>query len=412
MTALQELHTPHRPAVRASSPRAREARALLASLRIALVHEWFSSYAGSERVVEQMLEVMPHAKLFGVVDFLPPEQRAFLGGRAVKTTFVQSLPFAEKSFRRYLPLMPLAMEQHDLSGFDLVLSSNHAVAKGVITGPDQVHVSYVHSPMRYAWDLQHQYLAEANLTHGPKSWLARAMLHQIRNWDARSALGVDHFVANSAFIARRIRKVYRREAQVIHPPVDVSAFPLGTAPREDFYLTASRMVPYKRVPLIVEAFARMPQRKLVVIGAGDDDARARAAAGPNVTFLGHASLDVLRDHMRRARAFVFAAEEDFGITPVEAQAAGCPVIALGRGGALETVVATGAGRTGLLFAEQTVEAILGAVDDFEAEPTAFTAEACRANAERFGIERFRDELAVYLADVITRGRHEPGSALR
>lgn len=410
MNTLHELEASPKPAARSASQRVREAHALLSSLRVAIVHEWFSAYAGSERVVEQMLEVMPHAELFGVVDFLPPAQRAFLGGRPVKTTFIQALPFAQRSFRRYLPLMPLAMEQHDLSGFDLVLSSNHAVAKGVITGPDQLHVSYVHSPMRYAWDLQHQYLAEANLARGPKSWLARAMLHQIRNWDARSALGVDHFLANSEFIARRIRKVYRREAHVIHPPVDVSAFPLSTAPREDFYLTASRLVPYKRVPLIVEAFARMPDRKLVVIGAGDDDARARAVAGPNVVFLGHTSFDVLREHMRRARAFVFAAEEDFGITPVEAQAAGCPVIALGRGGALETVIPRGAGRTGLFFPEQSVPAIVAAVEAFEAERDGFSAEACRVNAERFGIERFRDELASYLADAFTRGRSEGDAA--
>jgi glycosyltransferase involved in cell wall biosynthesis len=385
-----------------STPETR-ARALLSQLRIAIVHEWFSTYAGSERVVEQILAIVPHADVFGVVDFLPAEQRAFLGGKPIKTSFIQHLPGARTHFRRYLPLMPIAIEQHDVSQYDLVISSSHAVAKGVLTGPDQVHVSYVHSPMRYAWDLQHQYLDEADLKAGPKSWLARAILHQMRNWDARSALGVDRFVANSSFIARRIQKVYRREAEVIYPPVDTHAFGLG-GPRESFYLTASRMVPYKRVPLIVEAFSQMPNHKLVVIGDGDDAQRARALAGPNVQFLGHAPFDVLRDHMQRARAFVFAAEEDFGITPVEAQASGCPVIAFGKGGALETVQSSGSPRTGVLFPTQSPESIVAAIQEFEANLSDFSPEACLANAARFSAEVFRERFATFLGDAVTQSR--------
>ena len=299
-------------------------------------------------------------------------------------------------FRSYLPLMPLAIEQLDLSAYDLVISSNHAVAKGVITGPGQLHLSYVHSPMRYAWDLQHQYLAEAGLTRGLKSALARLALHYLRQWDVRSANGVDGFIANSHFIARRIRKVYRREASVIHPPVDVARFPLRTD-KQDFYLTASRMVPYKKVPLIVQAFARMPEKRLVVIGDGPEFGKAKAAAefngtnAANITLLGHAPGEVLVDHMQRAKAFVFAAEEDFGITPLEAQACGTPVIAFGRGGSLETVRGEGepGSRTGVFFGEQTVESIVAAVRVFEAEPKAFTPAACRANAERFSQEVFR-----------------------
>jgi len=397
-TALPSTHAPH---------------AALRTLRVAIVHEWFSSYAGSERVVEQLLQLLPHADVFGVVDFLPQDQRHFLAGKPVKTTFLQKLPGARKHFRRFLPLMPLAIEQHDLSAYDLVVSSSHAVSKGVLTGPDQVHVSYVHSPMRYAWDLQHQYLEESGLVHGPKSWLARALLHGMRNWDARSALGVDAFVANSGFIARRIRKVYRRESTVIYPPVDISAFSPGSA-REEFYMTASRMVPYKKVPLIVEAFARTPERKLVVIGDGDDAARARAVAAPNVTFLGHVSFDVLRDHMRRAKAFVFAAEEDFGITPVEAQACGCPVIAYGRGGSCETVLPLGAAHpaTGVLFPKQTPESLLAALDAFEAAPEAFSAGACRAHAERFSAERFRRELGDFLVQTMSERTAAGGPRLR
>lgn len=361
--------------------------------RVAIVHEWLVNYAGSERVVEQLLQVFEDAELFAVVDFLSDEERRqFLGGRRAHTTFIQRLPKARTSFRNYLPLMPLAVEQHDLSGFDIVISSSHAVAKGVITGPDQLHVSYVHSPIRYAWDLQHQYLQESNLTHGARSWVAKAILHYMRLWDERTAHGVDQFVANSAFIARRIDKVYRRTARVIHPPVDTDSFALQEQ-KQPFFLTASRMVPYKRVPLIVEAFAAMPEHKLVVIGDGPELARVKALATPNVELLGYQSSEVLRRYMRDARAFVFAAEEDFGITPVEAQACGTPVIAYGRGGALESIRGLAHDApTGLFFDQQSARAIADAVRLFEREHARITPRACRENAERFSNARFRREL--------------------
>lgn len=373
--------------------------------KIAIVHEWFDTYAGSEKVVEQLIQLYPEADLFACVDFLPDNGRAFLQGKPVKTTFVQRMPWARKRFRSYLPLMPLAMEQLDLSAYDLVISSSHAVSKGVITGPHQLHISYVHSPMRYAWDLQHQYLAEAGLTRGLKSAFARLSLHYLRLWDLRTAPGVDTFVANSAFIARRIRKVYGRTAEVVFPPVDVQRFPMPqpAQSRGDHYLTASRMVPYKRMPMIVEAFRRMPQRRLVVIGDGPEADRARAQAGPNIEFLGFAPQDVLLREMQRARAFVFAAEEDFGITPVEAQACGTPVIAFGRGGSLETVNGLRAGHpaesppTGLFFEAQTPESLMAAVERFEALPQPISAEACRRHAERFSIDAFRQRMGAVVA---------------
>jgi glycosyltransferase involved in cell wall biosynthesis len=361
-------------------------------MKIAIVHEWLSAYAGSERVLEQMLAIYPAADLFAVVDALPAEERAFLGGRQPQTSFIQKLPGVRRRFRAWLPLMPLAMEQLRLSDYDVVISSNHAFAKGVLTGPDQLHVAYMHSPMRWAWDLQHQYLAESGLTCGLKGRLAgplvRLMLHYLRNWDQRSANGVDCFVANSHFIARRIRKTYRRDAEVIHPPVDIERFALRRD-KEDFYLSASRLVPYKRVPLIVEAFAAMPERRLVVIGDGPEADRVQRALPANVRWLGHQSTERLIDWMQRARAFVFAAEEDFGIAPVEAQACGTPVIAYGRGGALETVRGDGAAPTGLFFAEQSAAAIGDAVRRFESAAAAFDPAACRAHAETFSVDKFR-----------------------
>jgi glycosyltransferase involved in cell wall biosynthesis len=357
--------------------------------KVAIVHDWLVAYAGSEKVLEQIIQMFPNADLFSIVDFFPEQLRGVLGGKRANTSFIQHLPRAKSKFRAYLPLMPLAIEQFDLSSYDLVITSNHAVAKGVLTGPHQVHVSYVHSPIRYAWDLQHQYLAEAGIQRGVKSWLARSLLHYMRIWDQRTAHGVDAFVANSAFVGRRIRKVYGCEAEVVYPPVDVERFGLK-ARHEDFYLIASRMVPYKRIPLIVEAFAAMPDKRLVVIGDGPDFERAKALATPNVTLLGFQPDSALVDYMQRAKAFVFAAEEDFGISVVEAQACGTPVIAYGRGGARETVIESHdpEAATGLFFDEQSVASIVEAVARFETHAP-FRADVCRRNAMRFTAERFR-----------------------
>lgn len=359
--------------------------------KVALVHDWFSTIAGSERVVEQFCELYPTADLFAV--YADPGVVAttdFLQGRKLQTSFIQCLPNASRAFRMYLPLMPLAVEQLDVSAYDIVISSSHAVAKGILTGPDQLHISYVHSPIRYAWDLQHQYLRESGLEVGIKGWMAKWMLHHMRIWDYRTASGVDHFVANSEFIARRIRKVYGREAEVIYPPVDVEAFSIGSTV-EDYYLTASRLVPYKKVDAIVEAFNAMPDKRLIVVGDGPCMKRLKSIAKPNVELLGYQPFQVMRDLMQKARAFVFAAEEDFGITPVEAQASGTPVIAYGRGGLLETVVelGTAAAPTGLFFPEQHAAAIVEAVERFERCGRDIDRAHCRANALRFSRERFR-----------------------
>lgn len=381
-------------------------------MRVAIVHDWLVTYAGAERVLEQMLVTYPQADLFSLIDFVPEGERSFLGGRTVHTSFLQRVPGVRRGYRRFLPLMPLAIEQFDLSNYDLVLSSSYAVAKGVLTGPDQLHLCLCHSPMRYAWDLQHQYLRESGLDRGLRGLVARWILHRIRLWDVRTANGVDEFIAVSRFVARRIWKVYRREAYVIYPPVDVEGFTPGGA-REDFYVTASRMVPYKRMDLIVEAFAAMPERKLVVIGEGPDAARVRARSASNIQILGHQPFSVLRDYLRRAKAFVFAAEEDFGIAPIEAQACGTPVIAYAGGGALETI--RGLDRpqpTGVFFDEQTPEALRRAVVTFEGALPRLTSLACRENALRFAPARFRSEFDRYVREQSGQFQQELEAARR
>lgn len=366
-------------------------------MKIAIIHDWLVTYAGAEKVLEQIIDIYPDADLFSLVDFIDSKERGFIKQKKVTTSFIQKLPKSKKYYRNYLPLMPQAIEQLDVSAYDVVISSSHAVAKGVITGPDQLHISYVHSPIRYAWDLQHQYLKESGIDKGLKGFFVRNILYKIRNWDYRTANGVDYFISNSDFIGRRIWKVYRRESQTIYPPVDISAFTIKTN-KDHFYLTASRMVPYKKLDLIVEAFNQMPERKLVVIGDGPDFAKIKSKASNNIELLGFQPNDVLKDYMQRAKAFVFAAEEDFGITPVEAQACGTPVIAFGKGGALETVVSYRMSEkpTGLFFYEQTPEAIKQAVREFELNDYLFVAENCRENAVKFSPERFKDEFKAFV----------------
>jgi len=380
-------------------------------MKTAIIHDWLVTYAGAERVLEEMLQCFPEADLFSLIDFVPAAQRAFLRGKTPTTSFMQKLPRVQSRYRNYLPLMPLAVEQFDLSRYDLIISSSHAVAKGVLTGPDQLHVCMCYSPIRYAWDLQHQYLHESGLTRGLKSWIARLILHYIRLWDCRTANGVDQFIAISGFIARRIAKTYRRDAVIVYPPVDVERFALREK-KDYFYVTASRLVPYKKIDLIVEAFSAMPGRSLVVIGDGPDLAKIRAKAGANVRVLGFQDDETLRDHLQRARAFVFAAEEDFGIAPLEAQACGTPVIAYGKGGAAETIVGASGNEhspsspTGVFFMEQTVRSICAAVERFEATESDFLPQACRANALRFAPDRFRDEFKATVARSMARAGRE------
>lgn len=365
-------------------------------IKVAIVCDWLVAVGGAEKVLGHLLQCYPQADLFAVVDFVDEDKRDFLLGKQVKTSFIQKLPFAKKYYRHYLPLMPLAIEQLDVSSYDLIISSSHAVAKGVITGPDQVHISYVHSPMRYAWDLQHQYLKESGLDKKWRGYVARYLLHKLRLWDLRSANGVDHFIANSGFIARRIEKTYRRQAEVIYPPVELNHF-TPHHEKEEFYLAASRLVPYKRIDLIVEAFKEMPDKKLIVIGDGPDFAKIKEKAGANVTMLGYQSGEILIHHMQRAKALIFAAEEDFGLIPLEAQACGTPVIAYGKGGALETVRGLSQEKpTGVFFPEQTVAAICQAVKTAENEQSRLSVENCIENAAKFSPQHFKKHFMQFI----------------
>jgi glycosyltransferase involved in cell wall biosynthesis len=363
-------------------------------LRVAIVHEWLETFAGSERVLEQLLLLFPSADIFAVADFLSDEDRWFLQNRPVQTTFIQRLPFARRHFRRYLGLMPIAIQQLDLTGYDLVISSNHAVAKGVLTGPDQIHISYVHSPMRYAWDMQHQYLRQADIEGGLQGMYVRWLLKRLREWDVSTAHQVDHFLANSNYIARRIAKAYRREATVIYPPVDVDRF-VPYSRKDDFFLLAGRLAPYKRAEIVVESFADNPGRRLIVVGDGPESDKARRAANgaTNIEFKGSVSQPVLIDLMQHARASICAAEEDFGIAMVEAQACGTPVIAYGRGGATDIVIAPDREQpTGMFFYRQDAGAVSNAIEQFVDLESQFSSQACRRNALRFSQSRFRHQI--------------------
>lgn len=374
---------------------------LFANQHVAVVHDWLVSYAGAERVLAEMLSMVPHAEVFSLVDFLPTADRAFLAGHRVHTSFVQRLPMARQHFRKYLPILPRAAESLDLSRFDVVLSSSHAFAKNVRPAPRALHLCYCYTPMRYAWAMTDRYLADAGLT-GPIGRVARWQARRLRDWDLAGSPRVTRFAACSRYIAQRIESAYRRDSQVVYPPVDVEGFaPTVAVPRDDYFVTVSRLVSYKRIDLIVKAFAQLPEHRLLVIGTGPEAARIKAFATPNVSLLGYLPTAEVKQKVQAARAFLFAADEDFGIAPVEAQAAGTPVIAYGQGGALETIVGMGDGieaPTGIFFHHQTADAIAQAVRVFTENANSFTAERCRSNAARFAPEYFRSSYRAFALD--------------
>jgi glycosyltransferase involved in cell wall biosynthesis len=364
-------------------------------MRVAVVHDWLYVVGGAERVLAEILHCYPNADVFTLFDVLTASDRTKLGFDRARTSFLQKMPFIRTRHRLYLPLMPLAIEQFDLSVYDLVISSSYAVAKGVLTSPDQVHVAYIHSPMRYAWDMQHSYLRESGFSHGVKGVIARIMLHHMRMWDTRTAHGPDAIVANSAFVARRVRKVYGRSAHVIYPPVTLSKQNLDM-PRGQHFLTASRLVPYKNIEAVIQTFDLLPDLELIVAGDGPEAGRLQKLAGSNVSFAGFVSDEQLRHLMATARAFIFAAEEDFGIIPVEAMSEGTPVLALGRGGVRETVATSSALRTGMFFADPNPKDIADCIRAFVAQEHSFSRAGCRIQASRFSADRFRADFKAFV----------------
>ncbi len=363
---------------------------LAVPLKYALVHEWLTPDAtgGSELVVRDILNHID-ADLYALIDFESSNPESYLYKRQIGTTFLQYLPASKKGVQKYLPLLPLAIEQLDLRQYDVILSSSHAVAKGVLTTPDQLHICYCHSPMRYAWDLTFDYLRESKLGRGMAGWVTRYLLHHLRQWDVLSANRVDYFIANSAHTARRIWRCYRRDAKVIYPPVNTEEFPY-LSQKEDFYVTVSRLVSYKQVTLIVKAFNRL-KKHLVVIGTGNEMDKILKIAKSNIQILGWQPDDMVKKYMANARGFVYAACEDFGIALVEAQACGTPVIAYGAGGALETVRDIrdhGDTGTGIFFQQQTEASLIQAVETFEANAKKFNPEYAKKHAAQFSKQMF------------------------
>ncbi|MDH4184197.1 MAG: glycosyltransferase [Nitrospinota bacterium] len=370
-------------------------------MKIALVHDWLTGMRGGEFVLEALCGIFPQADIYTLLH-IPGAVSPAIEGHRITTSFIQRLPEVERRYRWYLPLMPAAIESFRLEGYDLVISSSHCVAKGVRPG-GAPHLCYCHTPMRYAWDMYHHYFNRQRMGRAPLFAIERIM-PLMRKWDLATTERVDSFVANSAYVAGRIKRIYRRDADVIHPPVDVEYYSHGPAQaRGDHYLMVSAFAPYKRIDLALEAFGRMGKR-LIVAGGGEDDKRLRSGAGPNITFLGPVSQEKLRELYKSAAAFIFPGEEDFGITPVEAMAAGAPVIAYGAGGALETVAGLDSDKpTGLFFKEQTVEGLVSAVEEFEKRRGDLRPENMVERAANFSREIFRERMAAHVAKFVAHG---------
>lgn len=362
-------------------------------MKTAIVHDWFVSYAGSERVVESLTNVWKDADIFVLFNLLnEADQKIVVKHKIPNTSFLNKFKSIRKHHRKFLPLFPYAIEQFDLSDYDLIISSSHAVAKGVLTNSNQLHICYCHTPIRYAWDLMNQYLKEANLTTGLKGLIARLILHYIRIWDSATANRPDYFIANSHYIAKRILKIYKRESLVIYPPVDTDKF-ICEDNKDYYYLTASRFVPYKRIDLIAEAFTKMPDKKLLIIGDGPEEEKIKSKSGKNIELLGYKSGEALVNYMQKAKAFVFAAEEDFGIMIVEALSCGTPVIAFNKGGASESIRDE---ENGILYPEQTADSIIEAVKKFESKSEKFNHNSISNSVKKFDRKIFEEKIKEFV----------------
>ena len=362
-------------------------------MKVAIIHEWLVTVGGSDKVCKAILDIFPNADIYTLVAKKEICEELGIPWEKVHTSFIQNMPFSKSHHRTYLPLFPLAIEQFDLRGYDVIISSSHCVAKGILKKENQLHICYCHSPIRYAWDMYNEYLEGSGLQKGIKGWLVRYLLHRVRKWDLLSSFRVNYFISNSDYVGKRIKETYRRHSTTIHPNIDISHFELCEK-KHDYYLASSRLVSYKKIDIVIEAFNQMPDKKLIVIGGGPDLQAYRKLAKSNINVMGYQPFDVLKEKMQHAKAFVFAADEDFGMIPIEAESCGTPVIAYGHGGSLETVCE---GKTGLFFKEQTVESIIDAVTRFESmDEQPFLPSDCRKWAEGFSEERFKKEIKEFV----------------
>ena len=358
-------------------------------MKVAIVHDWLTGMRGGERCLEVFCELFPQAQLYTLLH-IPGSVSPVIEKIAIKTSFIQNLPFSKRSYRKYLPLFPMAVESFNLKGYDLILSCSHCVAKGIITPPDALHISYVFTPMRYVWDMYGEYFGES------KKRIISFFSHYLRMWDVTSSQRVDYFLCISKHVKNRIMKFYRRDAEVIHPPVDVNRFRLQDK-KEEFFLIVTSFAPYKKVDLALKAFSQLGH-PLKVIGSGPEEKRLKSMAQTNVQFLGWQPDEIVADYYSRCRALIFPGEEDFGIVPLEAMASGKPVIACGKGGALETIIPyslekqRGEVPTGIFFYEQSVASLINAVKQFDSIENKFDPSAIRKHAFQWNRELFKEKM--------------------
>jgi glycosyltransferase involved in cell wall biosynthesis len=366
-------------------------------MKVAIVHDWLDIWGGAENTLASINKIYPDADIFSIVNFLKNEDREKLLSKNIFTSSIQKYPFSKKISRLYLSKIPLEMEKLNLSKYDLIISDSYALSKGVISHPNQLHICYCYTPMRYAWDMKNEYMKNSISNMWPLNVYKEKVLYDLRIWDTVNSNRIDYFVSISDFIKGRIKKYYRRDSTTIYPPVDTSKFELCKEERENFYLTASRLVPYKKIDLIVDAFNKMPNKKLIIIGEGRELKKIKKMAGSNIKILGYQPFEELKKYMQKTKGFIFASKEDFGIIPLEAQSCGTPVLAFGEGGSLETIISPETdplNPTGLFFNEQTANSIIDGTDKFE--KIAFLPSNCRKNAEKFSEERFAKELKFFI----------------
>lgn len=366
-------------------------------MKIALVHDWLIHPGGAEKVLKEFIYLLQNhdVEIFTLLDFLNDDDRQYyLSGKKTHTSFLQSYPGIKKNYRYYLPFFPKAIKQFNLSKFDVIISSSHSVAKGVKKREGQVHICYCHTPMRYLWDQRNEYLHDYRLNMGFRKLIINSILNGIQKWDKKNSAEVDFFIANSKNIQGRIEECYQRKSDVIYPPVD-NEFYTNLHVERTHYVTASRMVPYKKMCLIVDAFSNLPDHKLVVIGDGPEYSKIVKRAASNVEIIRYDTNQLLKYYLSRAKAFVFASNEDFGITPVEAMACGTPIIAYAKGGVLETVVEN---KTGMFYQHQVVKSIIDAVYKFESDIHKFKAEDCEERAAKFSVKEFRKNISNFLKE--------------